>query len=265
MRDRRSRFALIALLIVATGMIAVALLPKKTVQMRPNHSLQIAQRADVAEGFRGEAFDPRFIRLSAFERVLVPDCPDLTAPLGTESGAFSYNAQPFWSENEKRGGNHSGDDLNGIGGMNTDLGDSVFSIGNGRVLFAGEASPGWGKIVLIAHRIDGEILQSMFAHLESVHVSTGQTVSRGQRIGTVGTGNGHYLAHLHFELRRASTVDVLRGYLSEKGIFLQPSSVISNYGGVVSERLPSSAFQILKEVKAEKSVEMPIDVLERLR
>jgi murein DD-endopeptidase MepM/ murein hydrolase activator NlpD len=37
-------------------------------------------------------------------------------------------------------------------------------------------------------------------------------VRRGQKIGTVGTGDGQYLAHLHFEVREGPYINPGVGY-----------------------------------------------------
>jgi hypothetical protein len=63
--------------------------------------------------------DMRFHFLSAWQANQVPTASRMDTPMGSENGALVYNAQKFWEMNEKRGGHHTGDDLNGIGGMNT--------------------------------------------------------------------------------------------------------------------------------------------------
>ena len=84
-------------------------------------------------------FDPALLRLSAAETAALPLAARFDHPLGSEHGALTYNARPF------RMARHLGDDLNGIGGGNSDLGDPVHAIAAGRVVYAGEPGPGWGK------------------------------------------------------------------------------------------------------------------------
>jgi len=61
--------------------------------------------------------DPAFQIPSPFELASLPAATRFDFPLGSEHGALAYNAQRF-TENY-----HLGDDLNGIGGENSDLGD----------------------------------------------------------------------------------------------------------------------------------------------
>jgi hypothetical protein len=57
--------------------------------------------------------DMRFRLLSPWETAVTPVASRFDPPLG----ALVYNAQPFWEMNVRRGGHHTGDDLNGIGGI----------------------------------------------------------------------------------------------------------------------------------------------------
>ena len=185
--------------------------------------------------------DSRFHFLSAWQSVQIPTALRFDPPLGTEHSGLVYNAQKFWEMNEKRGGHHTGDDLNGIGGMNTDLGDPVFSTADGLVLYAGEPSPGWGKIVVVAHRAkDGRPLHSMYAHLNRIDVNVGQLLERGGKIGRVGTANGYYPAHLHFEMRASDGVDIGAGYAMFPLNRLDPTATIGSLRNAAPDDLTPS-------------------------
>ena len=148
-----------------------------------------------------ETLLPGLILLTPHQLALIPLADGFQSPCGTARGGFIYDAQPFGTDNAKRGGKHSGCDLNGIGGENTDAGIPVNAAARGLVVYCGEPSPEWGKVVVLAHRLPGDsrIIQTLYAHLGKSIVNLGQFVSRGEPIGTVGTANGNYLAHLHFE------------------------------------------------------------------
>ncbi|RYD35256.1 MAG: M23 family metallopeptidase [Verrucomicrobiaceae bacterium] len=185
--------------------------------------------------------DLSFRPLSPWQSLSVPVAIRLDPPTGTENGALSHNAQPFWAKNEKRGGNHTGDDLNGIGGNNTDLGDPVFAIGDGLVVFAGASTPGWGNVVIIAHKdAEGNPLQSMYAHLDKVEVPKDALVARGTKIGTIGTADGQYPAHLHFELRAGDVVDTGGGYAKQQGDLLNPAETIGKRRKALNEAISPS-------------------------
>jgi len=144
---------------------------------------------------------------SPWELARAPVVHRLDHPLGSESGALTYNARPF------READHLGEDLNGIGGRNSDLGDPVFAAGDGLVLYAGDAGGGWGKVVLLQHRSpDGGFFQTFYGHLDRIDVAVGRILPRGASVGTVGTADGQYLAHLHFEIRQGFHLDLGSGY-----------------------------------------------------
>jgi murein DD-endopeptidase MepM/ murein hydrolase activator NlpD len=185
--------------------------------------------------------DHRFHFLSAWQTARIPTAARFESPMGTEHGGLVYNAQKFWEMNEKRGGHHTGDDLNGIGGMNTDLGDPVYSTADGLVLYAGEPSPGWGKLVVVGHRTaDGKVLHSMYAHLHRIDVSIGSLVARGGKIGAVGTANGYYPAHLHFEMRASDGIDIGAGYAMFPLNRLDPAATIAANRNAAPDQLSLS-------------------------
>ncbi|KYC38416.1 peptidase [Scytonema hofmannii PCC 7110] len=104
---------------------------------------------------------------------------------------------------------HSGIDLL------AEKGTPVQAIGDGTVAFAKEQGT-YGNLVIINH---GGGLQSRYAHLESIKVSAGQPVKKGDLVGTVGTTGTPTInqSHLHFEVRSSSslgwTAQDPRGYL----------------------------------------------------
>src|SRR3979411_175422 len=79
---------------------------------------------------RPKLVDLAFQIPSALELASIPTATRFDFPLGSENGALAYNAQRF-TENK-----HLGDDLNGIGGEDSDLGDPIFAGGGGEVSFA---------------------------------------------------------------------------------------------------------------------------------
>ena len=180
--------------------------------------------------------DPAFVRLTPLEMAVLPLATRFDMPMGSEHGAFTYNARAFRVER------HLGDDLNGIGGGNSDLGDAVFAAGAGRVVYAGSPGPGWGKMILIAHRLPdgdelGPVVQTMYAHLDSIRVQAGQQVQRGDKIGTVGTAEGAYLAHLHFEVRLGPYVNPGQGYADTPLNRVSPEQFIRAHRGTTDEAL----------------------------
>ncbi len=197
-----------------------------------------------------QQFDHRFNFFSPWEKAAIPRTESFQAAMGSETGAFTYNAQPFDTANPARGGNHSGDDINGIGGENSDLGDPVYAAANGLVVYLGEPTPGWGSCIVLAHRTpDGKIVQSMYAHLLSSTVYYMQQVPRGYKIGEVGNAGKRYLAHLHLEMREADGVSpFLNGYPSlYQHDRLNPSATIANYQAPDASQLAPSVLKIVQK------------------
>ncbi len=238
-RKPSSNLMILLTLAVAAGIVGVVLWRVGEEPPAARIGFQDAD-APLAMPKRG-APDHRFHFLSAWQTAQIPRAMRFDPPLGSEHGGLVYNAQKFWEMNEKRGGHHTGDDLNGIGGMNTDLGDPVFATADGLVLYAGEPSPGWGNLVVVAHLApDGRTLHSMYAHLDRIDVARGALVARRGRIGTVGTANGYYPAHLHFEMRASDGVDIGAGYAMYPLNRLDPLATVASLRNAMPDALSPS-------------------------
>ncbi len=72
---------------------------------------------------------------------------------------------------------------------------------SGVVVYAGSQLGSYGKIVVIGH--SGGFF-TVYAHANSLHVKTGQTVYRGQVIAKIGSTGRSTGPHLHFEVRSQS-------------------------------------------------------------
>jgi len=178
-------------------------------------------------------FAPAFDLASPFLLARLPTATRFDYPIGTENGAFAYNAQPF-TQNR-----HLGDDLNGIGGENSDLGDPVFAVADGEVQFADEGGPGWGNVIIVLHAYEekGErkFVQSYYGHVDTMLVEPKQKVARGEQIATVGTAGGRYWAHLHFEMREFTTPFIGPGYRDDTRGWIDPSAFIAKHRGAAEE------------------------------
>jgi len=177
--------------------------------------------------------DPAFQLTSPIELASLPTATRFDFPMGSEHGALVYNAQPF-TENR-----HLGDDLNGVGGENSDFGDPVYSVADGRVLLAEEGGPGWGNLIIVLHAYEEngarKYVQSFYGHVEEMLVAAGQDVRRGEQVATVGSAGGRYLAHLHFEMREFLTPFVGPGYREDTRGWINPSEFIQQHRGALEE------------------------------
>jgi len=117
----------------------------------------------------------------------VPGFYNVTSPYG-------YRIHPIFHDRRL----HTGIDI-GKNGSQPINGAAIVAAGSGTVIYAGYRS-GYGNTVMIDH---GNGVVSLYAHQQSggIRVSKGQSVSKGQRVGTVGSTGFSTGPHLHFEVR----------------------------------------------------------------
>lgn len=111
----------------------------------------------------------------------------------------------------------SGDFINPSAGVVTsEFGPRWGSMHDGIDVAAGEGTPiyaaasgvvsrsyysnSYGNVIFITHSVNGKTYQTVYAHLSSRAVSTGQVVQQGQYIGGMGNTGNSSGTHLHFEI-----------------------------------------------------------------
>ena len=107
---------------------------------------------------------------------------------GTLEGGMGGRRNPFTGRGFEY---HEGQDID------AEYGAPVQAAGSGRVTIAGRQR-GYGNVVYIDH---GAGLSTRYGHLSQINVAEGQTVTRGQKIGLVGSTGRSTGPHLHYEVR----------------------------------------------------------------
>ncbi|MDC3415056.1 M23 family metallopeptidase [Aquibacillus sp. 3ASR75-11] len=100
----------------------------------------------------------------------------ITSPYGSRWGSF-----------------HKGLDISGVSNR------TIKAIDNGVVVSAGWNSGGYGYMVIVDH---GNGYRSLYAHMASVSVKPGQTITRGSQVGVMGSTGNSTGVHLHIEVTK---------------------------------------------------------------
>ena len=104
----------------------------------------------------------------------------------TITSYFGWRVHPITGTNKY----HSGVDIG------ASYGSSVLAADSGTVILAGW-NGGYGNCVVISH---GNGITTLYGHMSSIAVSSGQSVSQGQTIGYVGSTGNSTGPHLHWEV-----------------------------------------------------------------
>lgn len=146
--------------------------------------------------------------LTAGQEVIIPDGELAAPPAPTQKGTRAiaraggpdvsgYFTRPIVGGKKSQGiHGYNGVDLAGS------CGDAVYASAAGTVIVA--RSYGWnggyGNYVVISH---ANGTQTLYAHNTTVQVASGQYVTQGQVIGTIGSTGRSTGCHVHFEVRGA--------------------------------------------------------------
>ncbi len=113
------------------------------------------------------------------------------------SDYFGSRKDPFTSERRF----HHGIDFSGKQGV------PIYTAGNGVVEYAQHSFFGYGNTVIVDH---GFGYKTRYAHLDAIKVTVGDTLIRGQILGTLGNTGRSTGPHLHYEvIYRGKVVDPL--------------------------------------------------------
>jgi len=128
---------------------------------------------------------------------------------------------------------HLGEDWNGNGGGDSDLGAPIYACARGVVIFSANIGVGWGNCIIVRHiyrELDGRVamVDSLYAHLHQRVSKVHDLVEKGQLVGTMGGNNGMYFVHLHFEMRKDLRVGMNRSqFPRDNSVYYSPTAFIN--------------------------------------
>lgn len=120
---------------------------------------------------------------------------------GTLTSNYGYRIHPISGVRKM----HTGIDLAAPAGT------PILAAESGTVSLVRKLGTGYGWYVVVSH---GSNISTLYAHMSSIIVSEGQAVSRGQKLGGVGTTGSSTGNHLHFEVRVNGSHVSPWGYIS---------------------------------------------------
>ncbi len=129
-----------------------------------------------------------------------------TPPRATDAALISWGWPASGKIIQGFNANTKGIDIDGA------VGSPVQAAASGKVMYAGNGVRGLGNLILLGHS-NGFI--TAYAHNQSLLVKTGQQVSKGEKIATLGQSDTSS-PRLHFEIRRSGTPVNPLSYLPAK-------------------------------------------------
>jgi len=185
------------------------------IQQKLEGPTDIAAEGKLVPSFAESVEDYNFLRnvsslslRSRFaQRMQVAAKPSLWPVDGRLMDPFGQRNDPFSGEGEF----HTGVDIS------APMGTAVRAAADGLVIRA-EWGGGYGRLVVVDH---GGGIQTYYAHLSRVYVSTGQEMRRGDEIGAVGSTGRATAPHLHYEVHLGGAAVNPYPYLAKAGAYQQ--------------------------------------------
>jgi hypothetical protein len=137
-------------------------------------------------GGAGERADSLEVLLEqlADKRQRLVSMPSIWPAKGWLTSRFGPRVSPFTGRRQV----HGGIDIAAASGT------SIHAPARGRVVFAGRKGP-LGNALVVDH---GFGVKTVYGHTKEIHVGTGETVERGQKIAAIGTSGRSTGPHLHY-------------------------------------------------------------------
>jgi murein DD-endopeptidase MepM/ murein hydrolase activator NlpD len=127
-------------------------------------------------------------------RLPAPPAPDNNVP-DQYSGSLRWPLDAYVVSSEfgaRWGKVHKGMD------MAADVGEPVYAIADGEVIYAGDGLRGYGNVVILRH---DRKTSSLYAHNSELKVKQGDQVKQGTLIALLGSTGHSTGPHVHFEIR----------------------------------------------------------------
>jgi murein DD-endopeptidase MepM/ murein hydrolase activator NlpD len=129
----------------------------------------------------------------------------LTPVVMTTSREYQFPLEMTLGMSQSFHGIHPGVDLR------APVGTKIYSMAEGTVIEVGQMLVGYGHFVRIAHK---GTISSLYAHLDEVSVKSGQKITLGETLGTVGMTGWTTGPHLHFEVHQGDKAVNPMGFIS---------------------------------------------------
>lgn len=134
-------------------------------------------------------------QVSAAQFFIKPSAGTYTSNFGPRSGGYHYGIDIATSaSNTAVNSSAAGVVRTAVGGCSN----------NGS--YGNTCNGGFGNYIIVRHNANGQIFDTLYAHLSNISVSVNQNVAQGQRIGTMGNSGSSTGQHLHFELHPGGRV-----------------------------------------------------------